>query len=449
MMDSGLLAAFLAGALSISSPCVLPLLPLYLAHLAGVGVAGEFLSRRIVLIHALAFVTGFGVVFVLLGISLGALGGVFIIYRDWIIRIAGAYMILTGLHLTGLIRLPVLDREYRLSIPGTGKQTGRLSSSLLIGVGFADGWTPCVGPILGGIFTLAVGAAEPMRAGTPFATYVVGLAVPFLIAAAALGRFDRRLHRISAGLNTGSGGRHGRRTSELSLTRSSCNSLIGIMEMILHSRTTRPKQLTARPLAQRKDRYSLVWLGLLIAMFVVAVVVVAVIFNIHRRDPRDAALEAPSVAAPTITPLADNAEPASAFIPDAVSLSLTVISAGADHGVTHVQFGRDLLDVTPPSVQESSVDLLVFEVPNNQATLTDKIDPKRDGTRPAAAVTEWSLPSEPRIFLIDGQGTTAERFEGRKSLTESEPSRQNFASQLVSESDEQVKTTKGTRYATV
>lgn len=224
--------------------------------------------------------------------------------------------------------------------------------------------------------------------------------------------------------------------------------MLGIMEMIFHSRTTQPKQLTARPLAQRKDRYSLVWLELLIGMFVVAVVVVAVIFSIHRRDPRDAALEAPSVADPTITALVGNAEPASAFIPDAVSLSLIEIPAGTDHGVIHVRFGRDLLDVTPPSVQESSVDLLVFNVPSNQAALTDKIDPKRDGTRTAAAVAAWSLPSEPRIFLIDGQGTTAERFEGCRSLTESEPSRQNFASQLVSESDEQVKTTKGTRHAT-
>ena len=204
-MDIGLLAAFVAGALSITSPCVLPLLPLYLAHLAGVGPGGAPPDRRTVLVHALAFVAGFSLIFIGLGVSLGALGGVFLIYRDWLIRLGGAFILLSGLHLIGLIRIPGLDRTRRISVPGAGARPGRLWSSFLIGVGFAAGWSPCAGPVLGAIFTLAVGAAEPVRSGTLFAAYAAGLAIPFLGAALALGRLDRRLRRFAGQLNWGSG----------------------------------------------------------------------------------------------------------------------------------------------------------------------------------------------------------------------------------------------------
>ncbi|MGH2532799.1 MAG: cytochrome c biogenesis CcdA family protein [Thermomicrobiales bacterium] len=205
MVDVGILAAFVAGALSISSPCVLPLMPLYLAHLTGVSVNGAPPSRRVVLPHALVFVVGFGLIFVLLGVSLGALGGVLLAYRDWLIRGGGAFMTLMGLHLIGVLRLPFLEREHRLAVPSADARPGRLSSSFLIGVSFAAGWTPCVGPVLGAIFTLAVSAADPARSGTLFAAYAAGLAVPFLVVAVALGSVGRRLRRISAGLSLGSG----------------------------------------------------------------------------------------------------------------------------------------------------------------------------------------------------------------------------------------------------
>lgn len=187
MVDVGLLAAFVAGALSVLSPCVLPLLPLYLAHLAGVGPDGRLPGRRLVLAHASAFVIGFGLIFVLLGVSLGALGGVFLAYRPWLIRAGGAFMVVMGLDLIGLIQLPFLARPHSVPVPGAGVQGGRLSSSFLVGVGFAAGWMPCVDPILGAILTLAVSAAEPVRAGTLLAAYAAGLAVPFLVIAAALG----------------------------------------------------------------------------------------------------------------------------------------------------------------------------------------------------------------------------------------------------------------------
>ena len=205
MVEVGFLAAFVAGAASITSPCVLPLVPLYLSHLAGIGGEAGLPGRRTVLAHASAFVLGFGVVFVLLGVSLGALGGVFLAYRPWLIRFGGLFMVLMGLQLLGLVRVPFLERTHRLPVPGAGAGRGRLASSFLVGVGFASGWMPCVGPILGAILTLAVGAADPLRSGSLLAVYAAGLAVPFLVAAAALGRLDRRVRRFGGWLNAGSG----------------------------------------------------------------------------------------------------------------------------------------------------------------------------------------------------------------------------------------------------
>lgn len=203
-MTVGLAAAFLAGVLSISSPCVLPLVPLYLAHLAGVGGGGEP-ERRVVVTHALAFVVGFGAIFVLLGVSLGALGGVFLAYRDLLVRIGGAFMVVLGLQLVGLLQLPMLGEYHRVAIPGAAADTGRLSSSFLVGVSFAAGWTPCVGPVLGAILTLAVSAADPVASGQLLVAYAVGLAVPFLAAAFALGGMTGFLRRISGRVNLISG----------------------------------------------------------------------------------------------------------------------------------------------------------------------------------------------------------------------------------------------------
>lgn len=205
MAEVGLFTAFVAGALSISSPCVLPLVPLYLAYLAGTGTDGALPRRGIVLAHALVFVSGFGLVFVLLGVSLGALGGVLLAYRPWLLRVGGMFMIVMGLHQLGLIQLRFLDRTHQVTLPRPKSHSGRFASSFLVGVGFATGWMPCVGPVLGAIFTLAVGAAEPGRSGALLAAYAAGLAVPFIGVALALGRFDRRLRKIGARLNVASG----------------------------------------------------------------------------------------------------------------------------------------------------------------------------------------------------------------------------------------------------
>ena len=202
-------AAFLAGVLSISSPCVLPLVPLYLTHLAGVstGETGRDARPRM-LANAVAYVLGFSLVFVLLGVALGAAGDLVATAsfvagnRLWLIRLGGALLILLGLHQIGVITLPFLGRERRVT-PGP-LPAGQVTSSFVVGVTFGAGWSPCVGPILGAILTMAAGQGDIGRAAALLTAYSAGLAVPFLLAATAFGsapgvirRINRRLHVVS------------------------------------------------------------------------------------------------------------------------------------------------------------------------------------------------------------------------------------------------------------
>ncbi len=207
--DVSILAAFVAGILSISSPCVLPLVPIYLAHIAGVSVGetGPDVRAR-VMRNASAYVAGFSIVFVALGAALGAAGtfaqtlDVLPSNRSMIVRAGGILLIVMGLYQTGLIRIPGLDRERRISI-GPGSR-GTVTSSFLIGVTFGAGWSPCLGPILGAILTMAAGQGSIERATLLLSIYSLGLAVPFLAAAAAFGSVPtmlrsmrRRLHLVT------------------------------------------------------------------------------------------------------------------------------------------------------------------------------------------------------------------------------------------------------------
>jgi cytochrome c-type biogenesis protein len=188
--DVSFLAAFIAGVLSITSPCVLPLLPLFMAHLAGVsgGPDTAVAQRRRLMANAVAYVLGFSVVFVALGVALGAAGSVVSAasvvagHRYWLVRIGGAFLILLGLYQIGLIQLPFLDREWRLV--ETHPSGGAVTSSFVVGVTFGAGWSPCVGPILGAILTLAASQGDINRAAALLVTYSAGLAIPFLIVAA-------------------------------------------------------------------------------------------------------------------------------------------------------------------------------------------------------------------------------------------------------------------------
>lgn len=209
LSDISLLAAFVAGLLSITSPCVLPLIPIYLAHLAGVGIGeGGLAERSRVMLNAGAFVLGFSTVFVLLGASIGAAGGLVADSRIWLVRIGGILLVVMGLHLVGLLRIPFLDQTHRIDLSNRGNAdrggsgVGRAASSLAVGAAFGAGWTPCVGPILGAILTLAAGQGGAGDAAILLAVYAAGLAVPFLAAAAAFGTAPRIIRAISGRLAT-------------------------------------------------------------------------------------------------------------------------------------------------------------------------------------------------------------------------------------------------------
>jgi cytochrome c-type biogenesis protein len=210
MTDVSLLVAFVAGVFSFTSPCCLPLVPIFLAHLAGVSVGEtDGAARRPLVAHALAYVLGFSVVFVAAGVALGAAGSLVETAsivddnRIWLVRVGGALLILLGLHQLGLIELPYLGRERRFSPGGLPPQ--RLASSFVIGVTFGAGWSPCVGPILGAILTMAAGQGESARAAGLLTAYAAGLGVPFVLTALAFGTapgvlrsINRRLHAVTS-----------------------------------------------------------------------------------------------------------------------------------------------------------------------------------------------------------------------------------------------------------
>jgi len=183
--------AFSAGLFSFLSPCVLPLFPSYLSFITGMSVAdlSAELSpavRRRVLVHSLVFVLGFSLVFVGLGASFSAVGQFLLDYRDWIRLVGGALIVIFGLYIAGVFRLGIFGRTAQWQI--SEKPAGYLGT-LLVGVTFAIGWTPCVGPILGAILSLA-GTAETVSRGVGLlVAYSAGLGLPFLLSAIALGSF--------------------------------------------------------------------------------------------------------------------------------------------------------------------------------------------------------------------------------------------------------------------
>jgi cytochrome c-type biogenesis protein len=189
----GLALAFGAGLLSFVSPCVLPLIPSYLTFVTGVGFEELGTARRAALVHALLFVLGFTLIFVALGASATVLGRVLIAYRLWITRAGGALIVLFGLYLLGAVRLAAFDRERRVHL--ANKPVGYLGS-VLVGVAFGAGWTPCLGPILGAILTYTAATADLARGLPLLLAYSLGLAIPFLLAAVAVERFLEAVTRL-------------------------------------------------------------------------------------------------------------------------------------------------------------------------------------------------------------------------------------------------------------
>ena len=188
IIDAGMLPAMLvalmAGVISFLSPCVLPIVPPYLAYMSGVSVTdmeGEAASRRRATLAALFFVLGLSTVFLFLGFTASAFGRFFLTNQDWFVMAAGIVIMVFGAHFIGVYRIGFLDREYRVE---AGDRGGSAFGAYLLGLAFAFGWTPCIGPILGAILSLAANEANTAKGTALLGVYALGLGIPFLLVAA-------------------------------------------------------------------------------------------------------------------------------------------------------------------------------------------------------------------------------------------------------------------------
>lgn len=200
LIDAGLLPAMfialVAGVISFLSPCVLPIVPPYLAYMSGVSIGdmsdkgGE---RRRAIIAALFFVLGLSTVFLILGFTASAFGAFFLQNQVLFAQISGVVIIVFGLHFLGLFRIPFLDREARLD---AGDQGGSSFGAYVLGLAFAFGWTPCIGPQLGAILSLAASEASVSRGTLLLGVYAAGLGIPFLLAAMFMSRAMGVMNRM-------------------------------------------------------------------------------------------------------------------------------------------------------------------------------------------------------------------------------------------------------------
>jgi cytochrome c-type biogenesis protein len=196
----GILVAFTAGVLSFLSPCVLPLIPSYATFITGMSVTElsdggleALRRRRTALVHGLLFVSGFTLVFMLLGAGATLLGSMFAYYSVWIERLGGVMLIAFGLILLGVLRIPGAERDIRVHL--AHKPVGYFGT-FIVGVAFGAGWTPCLGPVLGGILTLAA-LRDTLGEGMALLfVYSLGLAVPFLLATLLIQHFMNGFQRF-------------------------------------------------------------------------------------------------------------------------------------------------------------------------------------------------------------------------------------------------------------
>jgi len=197
MLEVSIPAAVLGGLISFLSPCVLPLVPPYLSYLAGTTLdelqAGDdWAVRRRALLTALLFVAGFSTVFVLLGATASVLGQVLRQHLELLSTVAGVVIIIMGLHLLGLFRIGLLYREARVEVGRSASVWG----AYLMGLAFAFGWTPCIGPILAAILALAGSETSVARGALLLGAYSAGLGIPFVLAALAMKPFVAFLKRV-------------------------------------------------------------------------------------------------------------------------------------------------------------------------------------------------------------------------------------------------------------
>ena len=181
-----LFVAFSAGLLSFLSPCVLPLVPSYLGFITGLGLEDITRARRTTIVHALLFVLGFSAIFILLGAGATLIGQLLLSYKLLIARVGGVLLIVLGLWMFGVFQWGALSQERRIHL--SDKPLGYLGT-IIVGVAFGAGWTPCLGPILAGILMVAGSEANVGRGIALLSAYSAGLAVPFLLSALAVERF--------------------------------------------------------------------------------------------------------------------------------------------------------------------------------------------------------------------------------------------------------------------
>lgn len=200
IIDAGLIPAMLvaltAGLVSFLSPCVLPIVPPYLAYMSGVSIGeiqGTARARRKAIVAALFFIMGLSTVFLLLGFTASAFGAFVLQNQELFAQVSGVVVIVFGLHFLSVFRIPLLDREARMETDQSG---GSAVGAYILGLAFAFGWTPCIGPQLGAILSLAATEASVTRGTLLLGIYALGLGVPFLLAAIFLTRSMVLMNRI-------------------------------------------------------------------------------------------------------------------------------------------------------------------------------------------------------------------------------------------------------------
>ena len=188
IIDAGMIpamaVALVAGLLSFLSPCVLPIVPPYLAYMGGISMAemnGTIAARRRVMLSALFFVLGLSTVFLILGFTASAFGSFFLQNQDWFVIAAGLIIMVFGAHFLGIYRIGFMDREMRMD---AGDRGGSAFGAYVLGLAFAFGWTPCIGPQLGAILSIAASEASLTRGTLLLGVYALGLGIPFLLVAA-------------------------------------------------------------------------------------------------------------------------------------------------------------------------------------------------------------------------------------------------------------------------
>lgn len=196
LIDAGLLPAMIvalaAGFLSFLSPCVLPVVPPYLAYMSGVSLGDLTTTRpKSALLPSIFFVLGLSTVFLLLGFTASVIGSVFLEFQETFNTIAGIIVMIFGAHFIGVYRIAFLDREARLD---AGDRGGSAFGAYVLGLAFAFGWTPCIGPQLGAILSLAASEASIAKGTLLLAIYAMGLGIPFVLVAAFLGRLTGTLN---------------------------------------------------------------------------------------------------------------------------------------------------------------------------------------------------------------------------------------------------------------